>query len=205
MTRYGLISDIHANLDALLCAFTVLEKSAVDTIYHLGDVAGSRNNPTLTINALIENEVEGVMGNHDLLELCYPSEPLSDPAKEYLARLPQTIEKDGLLFIHENPLENVKFGHGYWIKGSYIRNGEDAKRVFEGTTVRIMIVGHTHLASAFSNASEEHFFREDGKIQLDPKKRYILNPGSVGKPRDDCTASLGILDTDEQSFEVIRF
>ena len=204
MTRYGLLSDIHANVNSLLCAFAVLEKCAIDTIYHLGDIAGGRDSPNQTVDVLIKKGVEGVMGNHDLVELFFPTEPWCDSAREYLAKLPRRMQREGILFTHENPLD-VKFGQGYWIRGSYIRNGEDAKRVFEGTVGRIMAVGHTHLASVFSDHEEEYFLREDGKINLDQGKRYILNPGSVGRPRDADTSSVGILDTERQTFEVIRF
>ena len=204
MTRYGLISDIHTNINSLLCAFTVLDNCAVDFLYHLGDIAGGMHNSNQTIEALIKKGVQGVMGNHDLAELCCHSEPLSPRTRDYLVNLPEKMEREDIVFTPENPLD-ITFGQGYWIKGSYIRNREDAKRVFAGTTARIIVVGHTHSASAFSDQGEEYYFVEDGRIKLNSGKRYILNPGSVGRPRDGCTSSLGILDTGKRTFEVIRF
>jgi len=100
MTRYGLISDIHTNINSLLCAFTVLDNCAVDFLYHLGDIAGGMHNSNQTIEALIKKGVQGVMGNHDLAELCCHSEPLSPRTRDYLVNLPEKMEREDIVFTH---------------------------------------------------------------------------------------------------------
>jgi predicted phosphodiesterase len=205
MTRYGLISDIHSNLNSLESAIKLLSNNRVDKTFHLGDVVYGHEFPDEVVSLLIQNGIFGVKGDHDESELKYSDKPLNEKTRKYLSKLEKSIElEDGSLLIHDNPL-NAEFGKGYWHLGSYIRNAEDAKRVFEDSNQRILIVGHTHIPCLLSDKGEEIFFPEGGKIILKADYRYILNPGSVGAPRDYKKPGFGIYDTEENSFEVIRF
>ena len=206
MAIYGLIADIHGNMDNLSKAITILEGKKADKILHLGDVIGGFNFPNQVIELLCGKGIEGISGQHDLTELKYPSIPLSPASNNYLNKLPLKIfiEKD-IILAHDNPLQTT-FGKGYWYHGSYIRNSEDAKRVFEGCSYRLIMVGHTHQAKVLVDNGEDILFENGGILKLDDSRRYILNPGSVGFPKDDPdSASCALYDTIKKFFEVIRF
>jgi len=205
--RYGLFSDVHSNAKSLCRALTIL-KPRVDKIFHLGDiiggVAGNSENSELAINILKSNGIEGVGGYHDE-EWEIERENLSESAREFLTRLPKMISLNGgTILTHANPVPLYSQG-GPWIAGGYIQKMPDAKKVFDGCKHKTMLIGHTHIASAFSDSGEQHLFKEGGKIELDPSKRYILNPGSVGEPRDGSFFSVAIYDPGARTFEVIRY
>jgi diadenosine tetraphosphatase ApaH/serine/threonine PP2A family protein phosphatase len=212
--RYLVISDIHANLPALNAVLDAVQH--FDKVWCLGDLVGYGPNPNDCISRLRELPFACIAGNHDwgtvgranLLVfhndarqiLYWTQNILSSDNYAFLSELPTTIEVDEYLLAHGSPSDPI------W---EYIIDAGTAKRNFIGLRSRIAFVGHTHVPVIFE------YIEDDGYVQLIwpnwgapisvEGRRLIINPGSVGQPRDgDPRASYGILDTEAQTWEVHR-
>jgi len=203
--KIGIIADIHGFLRNLESGIRMLEKEGVDRILHLGDVADELHSGEEVIKLLMQKNIQGVKGGHDDIEAIDPMHPLSDASLDYLSSLPKEMHlTPEVMLVHDNPIEPL-LSRKPFVIGSYIRNIKDAERVFEKCKERIFLVGHTHEPFAFSNKGDEITFKCSKIIELDPSKRYILNPGSIGTPRDSDYFSFGIYDHENQLFKVLRF
>lgn len=209
---YAIISDVHANFDALSAVLD--DVPACATILHLGDLVGYGPQPNEVVAAL--TRAVGVMGNHDaaalgLLDVYRFNDAarasaewtraiLDEPAKAYLAAQPlvRTFEEDGIsiTLAHGSPYEPEDF--------HYIFHAEDAARAFGSLDSDIIFVGHSHLPQAFEAGADRrnitmrrHGLRGSAdELSLERETRYIVNVGSVGQPRDgDPFASYALLDT----------
>lgn len=202
--RVAVLSDIHANrpaLDAVLAALP-----PVDAIWQLGDVVGYGPHPSEVVDVLHQRGAEGVRGNHDLAALGdldtewfnpdartaveWSGRQLDQPARSWLGRLPATRTEGSFTLAHGSPRDPV------W---EYVYSPSIAAAVFDSFETTHCLVGHTHVPLVFRQvhggveAIDPHAGEE---LQLD-ERRTILNPGSVGQPRDgDPRASAMILDSD---------
>lgn len=198
MARIAVISDIHGNLEALEAVMSALEKDAVDHVVHLGDLVGYNASPRECIQLLQKHRAISVMGNHDLavLEpkiaenfnvmafqaLHYSIGQLTAGEKRYLQGLSRSeVLWDRYLICHGTP-ESLE---------SYIQNVYQAKRVFNLLRkhyggVRVCFFGHTHVQIVWvSDPRGKVFVKEhtNGEILLESDHHYLVNPGSVGQPR----------------------
>ncbi len=214
--RYLVISDIHANLaafDAVLDA-----AGPFDMIWCLGDLVGYGPDPNECIARIQEFEHICVAGNHDWAALgkldlnqfnhdarianAWTRERLTPVARAYLAARPTRIEQEGFLLVHGSPREPI------W---EYILDLEQAAVNFDHFDAPVCLVGHTHIpiGFVFDQAHQDYYrlippYPEPIRL-TDPTMRMILNPGSVGQPRDgDPRASYAILDWDARTWEVHR-
>ncbi len=213
--RYLLISDIHANLAAFE---TVLEdaKGDYDKVWCLGDMVGYGPDPNECVELLLTLDHLCIAGNHDWAVLgkldvddfnpdarfasLWTREQLTDGVREYLEGLPiALIEEDIYTLVHGSPR------HPIW---EYILYPAVAQPNFKQFDTPYCFVGHTHSPVIFQEAPSsgemcemiEPDFNSDPFTLADP--RLIINPGSVGQPRDgDARAAYGILDTETNSFE----
>ncbi|SFM46014.1 metallophosphoesterase family protein [Thermodesulforhabdus norvegica] len=222
MAKFAVISDIHANLEALEAVFRDIEKRGADRIVHLGDVIGYNADPCEVIDRVLELGIIGVVGNHDAAavdlklaegfnmlayhSILYTRDRLDGHHYGYLASLPFSLILEGfMLFFHGSPESS----------STYIANMYQAKRAFnyivkQLPSVKIVFFGHTHVPKIWvrdprgkvralgvgASESEQLFY-------LDPENIYLINPGSVGQPRQrDNRASYVIFDTENSS---VRF
>ena len=87
----------------------------------------------------------------------------------------------------------------------YIFSYADAKPCFKRMTSPICLIGHTHVPGCYCQQTQSATYLKPGKIFLERSEKYLLNPGSVGQPRDqDPRLSFGIFDEEEYSFEIVR-
>ncbi len=217
--RYGVISDIHSNLEALEAIFDEIDSIGVDKTICLGDIVGYNANPNECIDILRKRGVESVMGNHDsrAAELEEPSdfnplaataviwtrEVLTETNKSYLSRLPRSLKID----------ETFLAVHG-WINDTdrYIQNTDDAEANFELlwdcsplTPIKICFFGHTHIARSFIKDDNEVREARERRISIESKRLYLVNPGSVGQPRDlDPRASFAVFDSEKSEINMYR-
>lgn len=212
--RHLIISDIHANRVALE---TVLRDAApFDMVWCLGDIVGYGPDPNECVARIQEFEHIAVAGNHDWAALgmlalddfnteariahLWTREELSPASREYLQRLPVRLEQGDFTLAHGSPREPI------W---EYILDLGTATINFSHFSTPFCLVGHTHLPLIF--IADETTGRP---IVVIPDigtpiplrgRRMILNPGSVGQPRDgDPRASYAILDTDAMTWEIHR-
>jgi predicted phosphodiesterase len=204
--RVGVISDIHGNLHALQAVLAEFAGERLDAIWCLGDLVGYGPRPnecTMTVSrsasiCLVGNHDLGVLGRLDLDDFSHDAaaaalwsrEVLSEEARTYLRqRKTSTKTRDCELF-HASPRDPV------W---EYVLSEEAARAALRLTAAPLVLVGHSHVALAFALADGEltGALAPDGtEIDLSTG-RWLLNPGSVGQPRDgDPRAAFVILDLD---------
>jgi len=201
-----IISDIHANLTALEAVFA--NAGEVDACWCLGDLVGYGPDPNECI-ALIrqQNNLICIEGNHDAavieqieltafnpearLALNWTRAQLTADNLQYLKSLPERVELDLVTLVHGSPRQPV------W---EYLLDTRTATLNFSFFKTPYCLVGHTHLPVLYYLAEESRMstlIMPDNSTQLALAPRTILNPGSVGQPRDrDPRASYVILDTD---------
>jgi putative phosphoesterase len=218
MPRIGIISDVHGNLEALEAVLRAIERDGVDYLIHLGDLVGYNANPQECLQLLQRQKAICILGNHDLAiveprtaesfnvlayqALSYSQQQLSPRDIRYIQALPRTeVLWDRYLLCHGTP-ENLD---------TYIMNVFQAKRIFnllrkryEG--IRLCFFGHTHIQRLWvSDQRGKTFSPPDSSdsIVLHTDNMYLINPGSVGQPRQqDSRARYLLFDSDR---EIISF
>ncbi len=209
--RYLVISDIHGNLTAFK---TVLEDAEGDWdfIWCLGDVVGYGPDPNECVALLRQQPHLCLSGNHDWAVLgrldlstfnsdarnaiAWAQGVLSDSSRAYLEALPSTHVEEPFTLAHASPR------HPVW---EYIVDRRTALDNFAHFETRYCLVGHTHVPIVFEQLGEGdiliHAPVYNQPLPLDGA-RLIINPGSVGQPRDhDSRAAYAILDSDKMTWE----
>ncbi len=212
--RILVISDIHANLTAL---DRVLEDAGpVDAVWCLGDIVGYGPDPNECVARIsgLENLV-CLVGNHDAAALDrIPIETFNADARRSIEWMQEKLTKESIIFLSQLP-ETVVTGQATLAHGSprnpvweYILDLHSAKQNMEYFDTQICIVGHTHLPIAYVQDAETNELRWSVVPEGEPitlKTRSIVNPGSVGQPRDhDPRASYAIYAPENQIWEVRR-
>ncbi len=213
--RIGLISDIHANLDALEAVLRVLDGCNVDRVICLGDVVGYGAEPNECCHLVQKVADEVVLGNHDAAvcgrmdysyyrlgarkALDWHAEHLTEKNLEWLRSLPYEYCIENLSFSHGSPLHLSEFEYIFVLEQmrELVMDFPQMKKV--------TFIGHSHLCKCFryndSRAEEELHTR----FHLLGDMKYVITVGSVGQPRDyDPRACFGVFDTQEMRFEYIR-
>jgi diadenosine tetraphosphatase ApaH/serine/threonine PP2A family protein phosphatase len=204
--RVAVISDIHGNLHALEAVIAAIDEAAVDGVWCLGDVVGYGPRPNECVQvirgradvALVGNHDLGVLGRLDLDEFSpdaaeaarWTRSTLGDDERTFLEGLEPAARRDGAELFHASPRDPV------W---EYVLSEAAARAAFAATTAPVVLVGHSHvpLALLAEHAGEVQggLAPADASVALGAG-RWLLNPGSVGQPRDgDPRAAWLLLDT----------
>jgi predicted phosphodiesterase len=203
--RVAVISDIHANLHALEAVTEAVDREAPDAIWCLGDLVGYGPQPNACCHwaaertqlCLAGNHDLGVLGTVDLADFSPDAEAaatwtrtvLDDAARTYLSDLPSSTERDGVGLFHASPRDPV------W---EYVLTWEAARDAIRDSGTDLTIVGHSHvpLAIVDGRGSIGGHAPAGTEIELNTG-RWLLNPGSIGQPRDgDKDAAWLLLDLD---------
>ena len=215
--KIGVFSDVHGNLEALGTCLERFRQEKVQGYIYCGDFIGYGPDPELCVQKILELPLLAcVLGNHDAilahpeLEEFFNTEArnsidnnkhfLTEKSIRALTMLPAVVQKPGYTVLHGTPRDPIKeyFGSCSQFQANY--------SLWEG---EICFVGHTHIPFYMKGTAKTCSIyvstSADATVQLDPKMRYIINPGAVGKPRDrDPRASFGIWDTQNNSFRFLR-
>ncbi|MBQ9011212.1 MAG: metallophosphoesterase family protein [Bacilli bacterium] len=183
MYKIGIISDIHANIDALNAVLLDMERKGVDKIVCLGDIVTKHIYPKEVVDAVRESCSVVVRGNCDdnvinNENFKFARSKLGMDRIEYLSQLPLSQQ-----LIYEQLVLN--FFHATKESNNVKYNPVDQKHVNEmlvGTTPQISFTGHTHTPYACQVSSNGLIFPGENTMIIDKDKTYILNPGSVGEP-----------------------
>jgi len=216
--RSLVISDIHGNLEALDTVLAVLE-GRYDDVLVLGDLVGYGADPNGVVDRVRALEPKAVIrGNHDKVAagledgesfnavarnaVLWTFEALTPDNRQYLSSLPEgPVEIDDLIEIcHGTPYD----------EDAYLFDELDALRAFETAKRPVCLYGHTHVAVAFRYFDSLDIVAGPGDtagacLTFTPEARYLINPGSVGQPRDgDPRAGAAIVDSDRRQIELFR-
>ena len=206
--RYVVLSDLHANLEALEAVLRAVD-GAWDRVVVLGDLVGYGADPNAVIERVIAlSPVAIIRGNHDKAAsgvddassfnpaaraaALWTYERLTPEHRTYLQELPSgpLVVDDVFEICHGAPFD----------EDFYVFDGSDAWRALESTRSSLCFFGHTHVAVAFMRSGNLFgaVVPDDGEtpIQVQNGRRLIVNPGSVGQPRDgDPRAAFALYDT----------
>lgn len=186
--RFGLISDIHGNYEALRQVLSELERMGISEIYCLGDVVGYYSQVNECCEELIKREIPCLMGNHDWYMAGGGFCPRSKSVNDCLIYQRKVIKESNVKWLRSFPVQrkvgNIHMVHGGWADpiDEYLR--DPTPEYFSRIEGEFFVSGHTHVQMLH---------------KFDNKKTYC-NPGSVGQPRDgDPRAAFAVVD----GFEII--
>lgn len=207
--RYALVSDIHANLQAWNAVLLDIRSRPIDRIVCLGDVIGYGPDPARVLESVHANVDHLVLGNHDAV-LCgkMDSGLFGQGARTIIDWTRRQLTQDAVSFLGSLPLtlraQEFRCAHGEFSDPAsfeYIIDPEDAVPSWSAVDEQLLFVGHTHRPAIFllgSSSSPRMVAPQD--FVLEDGKRYIVNVGSVGQPRDgEARAAYCVLDTDERA------
>jgi diadenosine tetraphosphatase ApaH/serine/threonine PP2A family protein phosphatase len=227
--RTAIISDIHSNLAALEAVLADIDQRNCQRIICLGDIIGYGPDPVACADLVAQRCEWSLLGNHDFGVLYEPTnfnsaaeqaaywtrEQFEKASKEdpeagrrrwnFLGHLRVRVSDNGYLCVHGTPRKPI---NEYLFPDDAINNPHKLGSIFDRID-RVCFVGHTHVPGVFTDDSE--FWKPDeltgNSYPVDPVQKAIINPGSVGQPRDgDPRASYAILDTgDGTSKHTIEF
>lgn len=203
----AVISDIHGNLHALESVLRSVDSESPDALWCLGDLVGYGPRPNRCCAIVAERADVCLIGNHDLgvlgridLEDFSPdaaasarwtAEVLEDEPRRYLESLSSSAVLDRAELYHASPRDPV------W---EYVLAPEVAFLSLEATERPLVLVGHSHVALRFGDEELTLALGEDGHEVDLARERWLLNPGSVGQPRDgNPLAAWLLLDFDAQT------
>jgi predicted phosphodiesterase len=216
--RYLILSDIHANHEALTAVLARVRRKRWDRAVFLGDLVGYGANPNQTVDAVRRlSPLVAIRGNHDkvcsgvedgemfnrvaLQAAMWTRQRLTPGNLRWLRSLPEgpAVVDGAFAIAHGTPID----------EDAYIFGEIEALNVFRQTTFPLCFFGHSHFPVIFGLSpdaiqtvlTEAPAFR----FRLEPGVRYLVNPGSIGQPRDGCPlASFAMFDTDTRTVTVYR-
>jgi diadenosine tetraphosphatase ApaH/serine/threonine PP2A family protein phosphatase len=217
--RLLILSDIHSNLEALEACLDAAP--SFDHVVNLGDVVGYGASPNEVTQVCREITWIGVRGNHDKvctgIETPETFNPIAAAAALWTRQMLTPSNLEWLHALPEGPrvtpeIENVQFVHGSPLdEDQYMVSITDAMNALALSRVSVTFFGHSHIQGAFYvNSSEgpwelrpgahEEEKHEKQAIYLLADSRYLINPGSVGQPRDgDWRAGFAVYDSERHT------
>jgi predicted phosphodiesterase len=218
--RYLILSDIHSNIEALQACIQRGKNAGYDTVLCCGDLVGYGPDPIEAIDSIRSLGARTIRGNHDRVAagideadqfnpharraIYWTRSVLPDSYREYLTKLPvgpMSITGESQL-VHGAVTD----------EDDYIFTEADADENFELAQKRITFFGHSHFPVVFSQSGNNastvvtmYEFDEFNAVRCDGQQKFLVNPGSVGQPRDgDSRASFAIWDEDRSRMEFYR-
>lgn len=220
--RVLILSDIHSNLEALDAVLAAAP--AYEVVWNLGDVVGYGANPNEVIDRVRALGSVFVRGNHD--KVCSGAEglesfnPIAGRAAKWTRFVLTAEHTDWLKHMAAGPImpdgPQVSCMHGSLLdEDEYVMTVRDAWLPLKMARTRINFFGHTHLQGGFATNGEEWFritpkFSSRGadefELPLRENGSYLINPGSVGQPRDgDWRAAYAVYESNEEGAQRVMF
>jgi len=211
--RYAVLSDIHANGEALSAVLSSMEKAGLEHAVCLGDTVGYGAEPSEAIRSVRKWSQATVLGNHDHASveegadetfnewareaIAWTRDRLDRSDRDYLAGLPPVARYHEALLVHASPAAPTSWG--------YVLGTGQAAAAFAAFEETICFIGHSHEPCFFELEDGSVRMLPPGTIELRPGARYLVNAGSVGQPRDrDPRACYAAVDTEGPTVEIVR-
>lgn len=201
----AIVSDLHANLEALQVVLEDLERQGAERIWCLGDVVGYGADPNPVCDLIARRAEVVIAGNHDwaavgkmrvggfnsaaAAAVDWTAEQLDDKNREWLAGLPLLRIEDDVRLVHATPSNPADW--------QYVISETDAAAEFETYQETLCFIGHSHFPSVFETDGSRMRYLRDERVPVVTGRRYLVNVGSVGQPRDrDPRAAYLLYDTE---------
>ncbi len=217
--RLAVLTDLHANREALEACLAHAKENGAEQYAFLGDLIGYGADPGWVLDTVISYVANGahvLMGNHDIGVLQedrkemnatarfvveWTRNNLSDFHREFIRDLPMSFQLEGCLFVHANAWAPEKW--------EYVDGVMEAARSMNATTAPITFCGHVHTPSLYhmNQAGKVGEFTPvpDVSVPLSKLRRWLVQPGSVGQPRDgNPAACYAIFDSLQQELTFYR-
>lgn len=209
----AIVSDIHGNLDALEAVLADVDARRPASIACLGDFVGYGGEPNACIETLRPRIEAAVAGNHDLaacgrIRLGYfnpdaahaarwTTEALTPENRDYLRSLPYSTDWRGARLVHASPADPEEW--------HYVFSPNDAAYEMEACAEAVCFIGHSHFPGTFELDGDRVTYTRDALLRGRPRRRYLVNVGSVGQPRDrDPRGAYLLWDDAAWTFEHVR-
>ncbi|MDR0953158.1 MAG: metallophosphatase family protein [Elusimicrobiota bacterium] len=216
--KYAVFSDIHSNYEALKVCLKKIEEISVDAYAFCGDLIGYGPSPEECAQAVMKlKNFIPVMGNHDMSlfrsdffnwfsdyarqSIIYTQKHLSQKSKDFISSFAESYQGKDFAMVHGSFFDPYR---------DYLLTAEQFILNLDKWQGNLCFVGHSHVPFIMSYKSNhmpqvDVFLGSDVTIKMLPGMRYIINPGSLGQPRDtNSMASFGIFDSAQQTFRLIR-
>lgn len=189
---YSIISDVHGNIESLQRALALIPDD--DAVLCLGDIVGYGPNPNECVRRIRDRAQAAVLGNHDLAALenfgveyfneaaraaiAWTQGVLDEESREWLNGLSYELRYPDFLLVHGAPVDYFE----------YILDKRAASKAFSLTDAPLVFIGHTHIAEYWEQEPDgtvnHRHMQQGGELKLTEGRRYIIDVGSVGQPRD---------------------
>jgi predicted phosphodiesterase len=196
--RHLVVSDVHANDHALRAVFASVRRKRIDRLISLGDFVGYGAQPNQVIERVQAFRAAKlfIRGNHDRVATGSGEAPeFNHPARVAALWTRRRLSRASLRFLQRLPQGPVDAGAGVLLchgspfdEDEYVFTPEDAAKMLQSVEGRIVFFGHTHMAAVIESRPDGSFkataCRSSSTVRLRPGAKYMVNPGSVGQPRD---------------------
>jgi len=212
--KYAIVSDIHGNIESLDRALSLVDDDEI--VLCLGDIVGYGPNPNECVKRIRERAKNAVLGNHDLAALeNYGVEYFNEAAREAIAWTQGVLNEENRTWLNALSYE-LRFPDFLLVHGApvdyfeYILDKRSATKAFSLTDAPLVFIGHTHIAEFWvqdpdGTVGHKHM-QDGGELQMQEGKRYIIDVGSVGQPRDlNPQASFVKYDSSTRKVQWVRY
>lgn len=203
--RIAILSDIHSNLPALIRALSLIDELKIDEVYCLGDIVGYGGDPNECVELIQKRAVIALAGNHDLacidpvthgflppdgrIVADWTNSVLTADNRRFLSALTLVEHTSFCTLAHSSPRKPNEW--------DYILSLDQARLQFDHFPSPLCFIGHTHVPFVCGDDLKTFTVKKE--------RRYLINVGSVGQPRDgNPQLSFGIFDTTQWTYENIR-
>jgi len=212
--RYGILSDIHGNIEALETVLGLYQDEGIESFLCVGDIVGYGADPKECLDMIRGLNAVCIAGNHDWAvsgklnpvnfnpvakeAVMWTQKQLSSDDMDFINNLGLIFKNDDLILVHGTLSEPEYFHYTFYMS-------EAVGRTFHLMDHNICFIGHTHVPQIIVQQDEAAPCLDMLKTQVIPTKKYIVNVGSVGQPRDgNPMAAYCIYDTETSMVEVKR-
>jgi predicted phosphodiesterase len=215
--KHLVISDVHSNLEALRAVLRFVARKRIGGIIALGDLVGYGGRPNNVLDLLRQTPRTKtyIRGNHDRVAIgASEPEEFNGPARDAILWTRDTLSSVNLGFLRSLPPGPLEPRPGLLVchgspddEDEYVLSDLQADRIFRSWDSDLIFFGHTHLPFAYRyrNGEIDEIDVDEGTLGLENGCRYLVNPGSIGQPRDrDWRTSFLIWDDERRLLKFFR-
>jgi predicted phosphodiesterase len=210
-SRYAVVTDIHANWAALRAVLEDIDQQGITSLLCMGDFVGYNASPCEVIDAFADRQVQAIRGNHDRYALGEQTDLIRPATAEAIAHTRRVLSDEHMAFLRGLEDTRMVDNRILLVHGSlrdrdeYILSTEVAianYRLFRNDYAGIYLCffGHTHMPLIIGDGKVTREIEPGHVLQLERMSPYVINPGSLGQPRDgNPDAAYAVLDLDDRT------